>query len=167
MGYHHGTAREVLETLLQGSYGVHVHVVGRLVEQQHVALILEGEGQVKTVPLTAGEYATELLLVRSGEIETGYVAAGVDFAVAQLHELRILGDGLIDALVRVYAAVLLVHIGQLDGLAYTYGSAVRLFEAHYKSEKGGLSGSVRAYDPDYSGLRKYETQVLVKKLVPV
>jgi len=63
VGDDHGTAREVLDAFLQGADGVHVHVVGRLVEQEDIALVLEGQCQVEAVALTAGEHSAELLLV--------------------------------------------------------------------------------------------------------
>ena len=43
--------------------GLDVEVVGRLVEQQQVAALLEGERQVEAVALAAGEHAGRLLLV--------------------------------------------------------------------------------------------------------
>ena len=49
----HGAAGEVLDTFLQGADGVDVHVVGGLVEQEHVSLVLEGQGQVEAVALTS------------------------------------------------------------------------------------------------------------------
>ena len=43
--------RDSLKTLFEGTQGVDVNVVGRLVEEQHIAFFLEAEGQVKTVAL--------------------------------------------------------------------------------------------------------------------
>ena len=52
VGNHHSTAGEILETLLQGTYSVDIHVIGRLVEQKDIALILERERQMQPVSLT-------------------------------------------------------------------------------------------------------------------
>ena len=46
------TSRKVLETFLKSTDCVYVNIVGRLVEKEHVALILESKGKVKTVSLT-------------------------------------------------------------------------------------------------------------------
>ena len=107
---------------------------GGLVEQEHVALVLEGKGQVETVALTAGEDAAELFLIGSREVEAGDVGAGVDLAVAQTDEFGVLRYGLVDGLVRVYALVLLVHICELDGLTDGYRAAVGLLNAHDETE---------------------------------
>src|SRR5262249_6502894 len=50
-----GTAAEVQQRLLQGPQGVHVEVVGGLVEQQQVAAAAEQLGQVDAVALAAGQ----------------------------------------------------------------------------------------------------------------
>src|SRR5215203_1361268 len=45
VGDHHGAAREVQQRVLQRLQGLHVQVVGRLVEQQQVAAHLQGQGE--------------------------------------------------------------------------------------------------------------------------
>ena len=67
-GDHHGHAREVQQRFFQGTQGFHVEVVGRFVEQQHVAALLQGQGQVQTAALTTGEVLDELLLVGALEV---------------------------------------------------------------------------------------------------
>ena len=37
----HGTSSEVFKTFLQGTQGVHIDIVGGLIEQQDVAFLLE------------------------------------------------------------------------------------------------------------------------------
>src|SRR5699024_5945215 len=54
---HHGAAREALQRVLQRAEGLHVQVVGRLVEQDQVAALFEGQRQVQPVALAAGEHA--------------------------------------------------------------------------------------------------------------
>ena len=66
---YHSTASKGLETFLQGTEGVDVNIVGGLVEQEHIAFLLQCHGQVQTVALTAGEHAALLLLVGTGEVE--------------------------------------------------------------------------------------------------
>ena len=64
-----GTAGKGLKTFLKSTEGVDVDIVRRLVEQQHVALLFQGDGQMETVALTTGEDATLLLLVGTAEVE--------------------------------------------------------------------------------------------------
>ena len=56
-------AGELQQRVLERAQRVHVEVVGRLVEQQHVAAALEHLGQVQPVALAARELADLLLLV--------------------------------------------------------------------------------------------------------
>ena len=64
-----GTAGKGLKTFLKSTEGVDVDIVRGLVEQQHVALLFQGDGQMETVALTTGEDATLLLLVGTAEVE--------------------------------------------------------------------------------------------------
>ena len=59
VGDHHSTAGKILKTFLKRTDCVYIHIIGRLVEKQHVTLILESQGKVKTVPFTTGEDAAE------------------------------------------------------------------------------------------------------------
>ena len=78
---------------------IDVDIIGRLVEEQHIAFFLEAESQVKTVALTTGEHAAKLFLVGSGEVEARQVGTRVDVASAHTDEVVAAGDYLIDALV--------------------------------------------------------------------
>ena len=64
-----GTAGKGLKTFLKSPEGVDVDIVRGLVEQQHIAFLLQGDGQMQAVTLTAREHATLLLLVGSAEVE--------------------------------------------------------------------------------------------------
>ena len=66
---HDDAARERLEPGLERAQRVDVEIVGRLVEQQHVAAGLEQLGEVDPVPLAAGQLADHLLLVGAAEVE--------------------------------------------------------------------------------------------------
>ena len=65
----HSAAGEVLEALLQGTHGVDVDVVGGLVEEQHVGLTLERQGQVQAVALAAAEDTDLFALVGTSEVK--------------------------------------------------------------------------------------------------
>ena len=70
VAYHNRTAGEILQTVFQGAYRIDIHIVGRLVQKQYITFVLEGKGEMETVPFTTGKDAAELFLVGSGEIET-------------------------------------------------------------------------------------------------
>ena len=59
----HGAAGELFERVLQRAERLDVEVVGRLVEQDQVAALLEGQREVEPVALAAREHAGRLLLV--------------------------------------------------------------------------------------------------------
>ena len=62
----HGAAGECEHRLFERPQGFNVEVVGRFVEQQHVATGLEQFGQMHTIAFTAGQVADLLLLIRPG-----------------------------------------------------------------------------------------------------
>ena len=57
MADHHDDAGPVVEEVLERAQRVEVEVVGRLVEQQHVGLLDQGEQQLQPPPLAAAERA--------------------------------------------------------------------------------------------------------------
>jgi hypothetical protein len=114
---HHDAAGERLQAGLQRAQRVHVEVVGRLVEQQHVAARLEQLGQVDAVALPARQLPTELLLVRAAEVEATTRTRGRQLARPDLDDLGALGDLLEDRLVGVERIAALVDVAQLDRVA--------------------------------------------------
>ena len=75
VGDDHRTTGKVIQTLLQRTQRVDINVVGRLVEEQHVGLRLQGEGQMHTVTLTTRQHPGLLALVGAVEVETRHVSA--------------------------------------------------------------------------------------------
>ena len=71
VGDDHGAAGELQQGVLQAGEGLGVQVVGRLVQEDEVAALLEGQRQVEAVALAAGQDPGRLLLVRSLEPEGG------------------------------------------------------------------------------------------------
>ena len=112
-----GAAGELEQRVLERLQGLDVEVVGRLVEEQHVAAHLQRQREVEPVALTAGEDAGLLLLVGALEAERGDVGARVHLEVGDLDEVEPVGDDLPDVLVRVDAAAALVDVGDLHRLA--------------------------------------------------
>ena len=94
VGNHYGTAGEILQTLLQGTYSIDIHIIGRLVEKENVTLILQCESQVEPVPFTTGKNSATLLLVGTGKIETGNICTCIDITLAEPDPVRAVGDGL-------------------------------------------------------------------------
>ena len=84
VGDHHGAAREGEQRVFEGFQGFDVKVVGRFVEQQQVAALLQGQRQVQTVAFAAGQHAHQLLLVGTLEAEGRHVGAGRHFHAGHL-----------------------------------------------------------------------------------
>src|SRR5215469_1710370 len=84
---HHRTAGEVEQRLLERAQRFDVEIIGRFVQQQHVAAGAQHLGQVYTVALAARELADQLLLLRSLEVEASDVAARGRLVGADLDEV--------------------------------------------------------------------------------
>src|SRR6516162_9055161 len=110
-------AGELEQSVLQARQGLDVEVVGRLVQQQQVAALLEGQGQVHPVPLAAGHDARRLLLVTALEPERGDVRAAGDLDVAHADVRLAVRDDLPDVLVRVHARPGLIDVGDAHRVA--------------------------------------------------
>ena len=160
-----GASGEIFKTFLQRPQRVHVDVVGRLVQQQHVALLFQGEGQVETVALAARQHAALLLLIGTREVETGHIGAGVDLPVAQRHQIQTARNHLEDRLFGVDRLVLLVHIGQFHRGTHAERTARGLFEAHDHPEEGGFARTVGADDAHDAGRGQRKFQPLVQHAV--
>src|SRR5690606_33470609 len=144
VGDDHGAAGELQQSVLERAEGLHVQVVRRLVQEQHVAALLEGEREVQAVALAAGEHAGLLLLVRALEAELADVGARGDLDLADLDEVEPVGDDLPEVLLRVDVLAVLVDVADLDALTDLQLAAVELLEAHDGLEQGGLADAVGA-----------------------
>ena len=78
---------EVEQRVLERAQRVDVEVVGRLVEQQHVAAALQELREVHPVALAAREVADPLLLIAALEVERRDVGARRDLAPADLERV--------------------------------------------------------------------------------
>src|SRR5690349_8708884 len=139
---HDRAAGEVLQCVLQRTQRLDVEVVGRLVEQDQVAALFEGERQVEPVAFTAGQHAGRLLLVGSLEPERRHVGTRGDLVLADLDVVELVGDDLPDGLLRIDAGPALVDVAELDGVADAYGAAVWLLEADDGLEQRRLTDAV-------------------------
>ena len=83
VGNYYSTAGEILKTLLQSTYSIDIHVIGRLVEEKDVTLILQCQSKMESVSFTTGKDSATLLLVRTGKVETGNICTGIDITLAE------------------------------------------------------------------------------------
>src|SRR5829696_4080117 len=157
---HHGAARKLLQSTLEAAQRLDVEVVGRLVEEQQVTALLQGQGEVEAVPLPTGQDTGRLLLVRSLEPERGDVRARRHLDVADLDVVEPVGDDVPQGLLRVDATAVLLDVGELDGLADLDLAVVRLLLADQHLEQRGLAGAVGADDADDAVARQRERQVV-------
>src|ERR1035437_78377 len=163
----HDASRERLQSGLERSQRVHVEVVGGFVEEQDVAARLEQLGEVNPVPLSAGQRAHELLLVRAPEVEAGHVRPRGDLALADLDELGALCDLLEHRPSRVEVVAALVHVAELYGLADRDGAGVGRLIAYEHPKQRRLARAVGPDDPHDARSRQRERQILDEQLVAV
>src|SRR5689334_25362704 len=116
----------VKQSALTTSQSIDFERVAPILEEQHVAALLQREREVEAVALTTGEDAGLLLLVGALEAERRDVRAGVHLEVGDLDVVESVGDDLPDVLVGVDAATALVDVGDLDGRADLELAGVRL-----------------------------------------
>ncbi|MCW2948677.1 MAG: ribosomal protein [Actinoallomurus sp.] len=169
----HRAAGELQQGVLQGAEGLDIEVVGGLVQQQHIAALLQGEGEAEAVALTAGQHGRPLLLVRPLEAECGDVGTARHLDLADLDVVETVGDDLPDVLLRVDAATALIDVGDLERVADLQDALVRLLgvvrgpggragpggpDDH--AEQRGLADAVRADDADDAVRRQVEREVL-------
>ena len=153
-----GAAGEAEQRVLEGSEGFDVEVVGRFVEQQQVAALLEGEGEVEAVAFTTGQDAGLLLLVGALEPELRDVGACGDLDLADLDVVVSFGDDLEQSRFGVDAGAVLVDVADVDRLTDLHGAGVWLFEADDRLEQGRLADAVGADDADDAVARQRERQ---------
>ena len=158
MGDDDGATGESQEGVFQRAKGFDVQVVGRLVQQEEVAALLEGQGQVQAVTLTARKDACGLLLVRALKAERRDVGARGHLDVADLNEVEAVGDDLPQGLVGVDAGASLVDVADLDGLADRQLTAVERLQTDDRLKQRGLTDTVGADDAHDAVARQREGQ---------
>ena len=90
-----------------------VQVVRGFVEQQHVAALQQGLGQVQATALTTGQRADQFLLVLALEVEAADVGARLDLDAVDVEDVRAAGDRFPDCLVVLQSVARLVHVREL------------------------------------------------------
>ena len=110
---HHRTTRERLERLLERAQRLDVEVVGRLVEQQDIAALLQHLGHVDAVALAARQLTDLLLLVGAAEVEGADIGTRPHLLLAEAEDLELVGDFLPDVLVGIEVGST-VKLGYVD-----------------------------------------------------
>ncbi len=162
-----GAAGEGEERLLERAERVDVEVVRRLVEEEEVAGLLHGAGEVEAVHLAPREVADPLLLVGPLEVEHRAPGAAAHLAAADHDLLLAARDLLPDRLRLVGPVAVLVDVRGEDRLAHLQDAAVGRLEAHDHLEEGRLSGPVRADDADDAALGQVEGEVVEEEVLAV
>src|SRR4249919_2821985 len=160
MGNHHHAAGELQQRVFQRAQRLDVEVVGGFVEQQHVAALQQGLGQMQAAALTTRERADQLLLVRALEVEAADVGARLDLHLADGDDVRAAGHFLPDVLVAFELFARLVDIGDLHGVADVDLAAVRLELAGDHLEQRRLAGAVGADNPNNRTRRDGQAEVV-------
>src|SRR3954447_14584532 len=162
---HHRAAGEVEQRLLERAQRVDVEVVGRLVEQQQVAALLQQLREVDAVAFAARQRADLASLRRSLEVEPRHVGARRHLALAELDLLGAAGDLVEHAPVRVERVAALVDVADLHGLADPQRAGIRLFRSGDHLEQRRLAGAVRPDHADDPAARQGEVEVVDQQIV--
>mmetsp|Transcript_10006 Transcript_10006/g.17429 ORF Transcript_10006/g.17429 Transcript_10006/m.17429 type:complete len:316 (+) Transcript_10006:249-1196(+) len=167
MGYNDGTPGKVLDGVLECPQGVHVQIVGRLVEEEQVAAALDELGHVEPVALASRELADELLLVGAAEVVEGAVGAGLHGARAQLDRVLPLTHLVVHRLLRVEGVPHLVRVHELHRGPDVEGARVGSLDAGHHLEQGRLPRTVPADHTNHSAPGEVEAEVLEQQPVVV
>ena len=92
----HRATTKRLNALFKGAQGGNIQVVGRLVQQKHIAAAPQQLGQMDAVAFAAGKFAHFLLLVRAAKIKPRAIRTTVHGLAAQIQRLLPARDFLIN-----------------------------------------------------------------------
>src|SRR3546814_2581461 len=100
-----------------------------------IAALLQELRHVNAVALTAGKLADLLLLIATLEIEGPHIGAGLEFMLADGHEIMAAGNFLPDIMVGIQMIAALIDIAELHRIADFDGAAIGRFLAGDKLEQ--------------------------------
>ena len=81
---HYRTAGKILQGLFKGPHGVHIKIIGRLIQKEHIGTLFEHPRQMDPVALAPGEQPDLFLLVGALEIEACHIGPRVALKAAKL-----------------------------------------------------------------------------------
>src|SRR2546428_4257115 len=160
-------AGKVEERLLERAQRVHVEIVRRFVQQQHVAAGAQELREMHTVPFAAREISHFLLLIGAAEVEGRGVRPRIPSPRPDLDALLAAGDLFPHVLRGVERVAALRDVRELDRLADAQRPCVDLLLSSDEPEECGLARAVRADDADDAAAREREAQVIEQELVAV
>src|SRR5262249_51445023 len=143
----HGAAGEILQRRLKARQCLDIEIVGRFVQQDQIATLLQHLGKMHAVALTARKLADLFLLVRSLEVEPAAIGAGVHLAIPKLELVEPSRNLLPYAFFRIECVAALIDIAKLHRLAQTDRAGIGLVLAYHHAKQRGLARPVR---PDYA-----------------
>src|SRR5215467_6548775 len=116
---------------------------------------------MNTVAFSARQLFDFLLLVGSGEIETGAIATRIHLDFAQLYGFMSFRYHLVDSLAAVEAPIL-IHIAELHRLTDLDGTGVRFVLSDDHVKQRCLTGAIRTDHPDDPAFGQGEADVLIQ-----
>ena len=161
----HSAARELEERILEGSQGVDVEIVRRLVEQQDIAPLGQHLRQLDSVPLAPRELAHQFLLIGAFETERGHIGPGVELAVTHHDDVVATADLLVDGRIWRESRPVLVDVGEGHRLSDVERSCVEWLQAGDQLEEGRLPRTVRSDDADDASWGQQERQAVEQEAV--
>src|SRR6266566_774422 len=135
----------VLQSVLQRLDGLHIQIVGRLVQYHEVRRSQCEERQGHARPFTARQGRRVALHVVPGKTEAAEVILNVASGPATPH----LGNALVDGLVLGNLSQVLPKPCCFDAGPEACGAGRRLVGAEERGEERGLASAVRAYQRDH------------------
>ena len=164
---HQHRAGKLEQRIFKRPQGFDVQIVGRLIEQQHVAALEQRLGQMQTTAFTTGQTANLLLLILALEVEPSEVSPRWHFEAADIDDVQTLGDFFPDVVRAFQRFAGLLDIGHLDGLADDDFTAVGLLLAGNHPEQRRFTGTVGADDADDGTGGHDETEIIDQHPVAV
>ena len=149
MGDHHHAAAEVFEEVFEHAQGLHIQVVGGLVEQQHVGGLDQQPAEMEPPPLAAGELGHRLVLLGWWKQEALQQLGGAQLLAVHCHPTGGSLNHLQHLLVGLEQHIaVLVEVGELHGGAQLQAAAAGLAPAGDHLKQARLAHPVWANDAD-------------------
>ena len=112
-----GGSDEVLQRLFESAHDVHIEIVRRFIEQNHIRALTEQSRQMHAIAFTAREGANEFLLLSSSKTKARDIRAAVHLHIAKANFFAAVGNRFPHILVGGKRISRLLDIGQRDRIA--------------------------------------------------
>ncbi len=166
VGDHHHAAAEILEEVLEHAQGVHVEVVGGLIEQQHIGGFDQQPAEVEPPPLAAGELANGLVLLGRRKQKALEQLGGTDLHPIHRHPAGRIGHHIDHLAFRFEQHVaVLVEVGELHGGSQLQAAATGRPPAGDHLQQAGFAGAIGANDADAIFWAEVVTELAQQRLL--